>query len=73
MSYHGAPALQPRGSGEVSAARASPWGVVRERTGDLGRGGGGGGRAEANSEAAGDEGITQAASTEQSLLGPERV
>ena len=36
--------LQPPGSGEASAARASPWGIVRERTGHLGRGGGGGGR-----------------------------
>ena len=54
-----ASALQPRGSGEASAARASPCGIVRERRR--------GGRAEANSEAAGD------ASTEQSLPGPERV
>ena len=42
-SYHGASALQPAGSGEASAACASPWGIVQGRTGDLGRGGGGAG------------------------------
>ena len=41
-----ASALQPPGSGEAPAARASPCGVVdnlQEQTGDLGRGGGGAG------------------------------